>query len=73
MSDVRARACPASARERAAEAGQGIVEFGAILALAAVVAVLVLVLLRPQLAYVLSLIGSEVDKSSRLLGALALA
>jgi hypothetical protein len=54
-------------------AGQGIVEFGAILAIAIAVAVLVLVFFRPQLAFVLSLIGSEVEKSSRILGALALA
>ena len=52
-------------------AGQGFVEFGVILALAVVVAVAVLVLLRPQLAWVLSMIGSEVDKSSRLLMGLA--
>ncbi len=48
-------------------AGQGLVEFGVILALAVLVAVAVLVLLRPQLAWVLSMIGSEVDKSGRLL------
>ena len=48
-------------------AGQGFVEFGVILALAALVAVAVLVLLRPQLAWILSMIGSEVDKSGRLL------
>ena len=53
-----------SGPDRAAAAGQGIVEFGAILALAALVAVVVLVLFRPQLAYVLSLIGTEVEKSS---------
>ena len=54
-------------------AGQGFVEFGVILALAALVAVAVLVLLRPQLAWVLSMIGSEVDKSGRLLLGVALA
>ena len=47
--------------------GQGFVEFGVILALAAVVAVAVLVLFRPQLAWVLSLIGSEVEKAGWLL------
>ena len=52
-------------------AGQGVVEFGVILALAVLVAVAVLVLLRPQLAWVLSMIGSEVDKSGRLLMGLA--
>jgi Flp pilus assembly pilin Flp len=50
--------------------GQGFVEFGLILALAAVVAVAILVLLRPQLAFVLSLIGSEVDKAGWLLASL---
>jgi len=54
-------------------AGQGFVEFGVMLALAVLVAVAVLVFLRPQLAWVLSMIGSEVDKSGRLLFGLALA
>jgi len=54
-------------------AGQGFVEFGVMLALAVLVAVAVLVLLRPQLAWVLSMIGSEVDKSGRLLIGLAFA
>jgi Flp pilus assembly pilin Flp len=53
-------------------AGQGFVEFGVILALAAVVAIVVLVLFRPQLAWVLSMIGSEVDKAGQVLGGLAL-
>lgn len=53
---------------RAASRGQGMVEFGAILGLAVLVAVAVLVLFRPQLAWVLSLIGSEVDKSSLVAG-----
>lgn len=44
-----------------------------ILALAVLIAVTVLLLLRPQLAWVLSMIGSEVDKSGRLLLGLALA
>lgn len=73
MSITISRVSQLAGRERAAAAGQGIVEFGAILALAAVVAVIVLVLFRPQLAYVLSLIGTEVEKSSHLIGALALA
>jgi Flp pilus assembly pilin Flp len=59
-------------RRLAAAAGQGIVEFGLILALAAVVAAAVLLLFRPQLAWVLSLIGSEVEKSGWL-GTLAFA
>lgn len=62
-----ARRARAGARDAV---GQGIVEFGVILALAALVAVVVLVLFRPQLAFVLSLIGSEVEKSSWLAGAL---
>ncbi|MDA8238413.1 MAG: hypothetical protein M0T75_11150 [Chloroflexi bacterium] len=52
-------------------AGQGFVEFGVILAVAVLVAAVVLVLLRPQLAWILSLIGSEVDKSGLLFGAAA--
>jgi hypothetical protein len=51
-------------------AGQGFVEFGVILALAVLVAAAVLILFRPQVAWVLSLIGSEVDKSGRLLWSL---
>jgi Flp pilus assembly pilin Flp len=54
-------------------AGQGFVEFGVILALALLVAVTALVVFRPQLAWVLSMIGSEVDKSGLLLLGLALA
>ncbi len=54
-------------------AGQGFVEFGVILALAVIVAVAVLVLFRPQLAWVLSMIGSEVDKAGRLLMGVAFA
>ncbi len=48
---------------RAGAGGQGIVEFGVILGLAVLVAVAILVFLRPQLAWVLSMIGSEVDKA----------
>ena len=62
-----------SPRRAASAAGQGFVEFGVMLALAALVAVAVLVFLRPQLAWVLSMIGSEVDKSGRLLFGLAFA
>jgi len=55
-------------RWRAARAdGQGFVEFGIMLALAVLVAVAVIVFFRPQLAWVLSMIGSEVDKSGWLL------
>jgi Flp pilus assembly pilin Flp len=56
-----------------AEAGQGLVEFGVILALAVLVAAAVLVLLRPQLAWILSMIGSEVDKTGNLLARIAIA
>jgi Flp pilus assembly pilin Flp len=43
--------------------GQGIVEFGLILALVVVIAVIVLVFFGPQLAWALSLIGTQVDKA----------
>ena len=68
-----ARAGADAHRLAAPAAGQGIVEFGLILALAGVVAVAILVLLRPQLAWVLSMIGSEVDKSGWLAGGIAFA
>ncbi len=58
-------------RRRGRAAGQGFVEFGLILALAALVAVAVLVFFRPQLAWVLSMIGSEVDKTGLVLTGLA--
>ncbi|MFI5259787.1 MAG: Flp family type IVb pilin [Candidatus Limnocylindrales bacterium] len=44
-------------------AGQGLVEFGLILALILVVAVVALVFFGPQLAWALSLIGTQVDKT----------
>ena len=62
-----------SQRRATSAGGQGFVEFGVMLALAVLVAAVVLILLRPQLAWVLSMIGSEVDKSGRLLLGLALA
>ena len=65
---MRPRAAAPGAR--AHQDGQGFVEFGVILALALLVAVAILVLLRPQLAFVLSLIGSEVDKAGWLWSAL---
>ena len=43
--------------------GQGLVEFGLILALIVVVAVVGLVFFGPQLAWALSLIGTQVDKT----------
>lgn len=65
------RAHAGVARSGGRAAGQGFVEFGLILALAALVAVAVLVFFRPQLAWVLSLIGSEVEKTGRVLAGLA--
>jgi Flp pilus assembly pilin Flp len=44
-------------------AGQGLVEFSLILALVVVIAVIALVFFGPQLAWALSLIGTEIDKS----------
>jgi hypothetical protein len=75
MSPVRARVAGArvDARWRVAAAGQGIVEFGLMLALAVLVAAAILVFLRPQLAWALSMIGSEVDKSGSLAAALVFA
>lgn len=48
---------------RSLAAGQGLVEFGLILALVAVIAVVALVFFGPQLAWALSLIGTQIDKS----------
>jgi Flp pilus assembly pilin Flp len=44
-------------------AGQGLVEFGLIVALVVVIAVVALVFFGPQLAWALSLIGTQIDKS----------
>jgi Flp pilus assembly pilin Flp len=44
-------------------AGQGLVEFSVILALIVVIAVVALVFFGPQLAWALSLIGTQIDKS----------
>jgi hypothetical protein len=76
MSPARGRAAGAlgaGRRRVASAAGQGIVEFGLILALAVLVAAAILVFLRPQLAWALSMIGSEVDKSGWLGAPLAFA
>ena len=43
--------------------GQGLVEFSLIIALVVVIAVIALVFFGPQLAWALSLIGTEIDKS----------
>ena len=50
-------------RARSVTAGQGLVEFGLILALVGVIAVVALVFFGPQLAWALSLIGTQIDKS----------
>jgi len=50
-------------RPRSFTAGQGLVEFGLIIALVAVIAVVALVFFGPQLAWALSLIGTQIDKS----------
>ena len=43
--------------------GQGLVEFALILALVVIIATVALVFFGPQLAWALSLIGTEVDKT----------
>ena len=50
-------------RPPSGDAGQGLVEFGLIIALVVVIAVIALVFFGPQLAWALSLIGTEIDKS----------
>jgi Flp pilus assembly pilin Flp len=47
------------------ERGQGIVEYGLILALSATVTIVVLVFLGPTLADVLEVIGKAIDAASR--------
>jgi Flp pilus assembly pilin Flp len=47
----------------AGRAGQGLVEYALILALVVIIAVVVLVFFGPQLAWALSLIGTEIDKA----------
>ncbi len=44
--------------------GQGVVEFGLVLALVVVVAAIVLIFFGPQLSFVLSLIGTEIERTS---------
>ena len=43
--------------------GQGLVEYTLILALVVIIAVVALVFFGPQLAWALSLIGTQIDKS----------
>ena len=50
-------------RPASVAAGQGLVEYGLILTLVVVVAVVALVFFGPQLAWALSLIGTEIDKA----------
>ncbi len=50
-------------RPAAGDTGQGLVEFGVILALVLIIATIALVFFGPQLAWALSLIGTQVDKA----------
>jgi Flp pilus assembly pilin Flp len=50
-------------KRSASGAGQGLVEFTLIIALVVVIAVIALLFFGPQLAWALSLIGTEIDKS----------
>jgi uncharacterized protein (UPF0333 family) len=50
-------------RPASSNAGQGLVEFTLIIALVVVIAVIALLFFGPQLAWALSLIGTEIDKS----------
>jgi hypothetical protein len=49
--------------QTAGTAGQGLVEFAVILALIIVIAVVALAFFGPQLAWALSLIGTQIDKA----------
>ena len=50
-------------RPASGAAGQGLVEFALILGLVVIIAVVALVFFGPQLAWALSLIGTEIDKA----------
>jgi Flp pilus assembly pilin Flp len=50
-------------RPASGAAGQGLVEYALILALVVIIAVVALVFFGPQLAWALSLIGTEIDKA----------
>ena len=50
-------------RPPSGSAGQGLVEYALILALVVIIAAVALVFFGPQLAWALSLIGTEIDKS----------
>jgi Flp pilus assembly pilin Flp len=47
----------------AANAGQGLVEYALILTLVVIIAAIALLFFGPQLAWALSLIGTQIDKS----------
>jgi Flp pilus assembly pilin Flp len=49
--------------ERLGAAGQGLVEYSLILVLVVIIATVALVFFGPQLAWALSLIGTQVDKA----------
>ena len=53
-----------SRREVRRDAGQGLVEFGLILSLLVLVAVVTLMFFSPQLSWVLSLIGVGIERTS---------
>ena len=55
---------PAAMRRAALERGQGLVEYGLILSLTAVVATVILVVFGSQLAQVLDIIGSAIDSAT---------
>jgi len=50
-------------RAPSGKAGQGLVEFALILALMVLIAVIALAFFEPQIAWALSLIGTQIDKS----------
>jgi Flp pilus assembly pilin Flp len=65
MSDRGLRGPHGSAGDAAAgrvQLGQGVVEFGLILAIAALVAIVAIVFLGPQLAWLLDLIGAQAER-----------
>lgn len=50
-------------RPASGTAGQGLVEYSLILALVVIIAVVALVFFGPQLAWALSLIGTQIDRA----------
>ena len=51
-------------RRASAASGQGLVEYALILALVVIIATIALLFFGPQLAWALSLIGTEIDKAA---------